>query len=492
MKIRTKLFLLISTLIGAVVLALATAVATVQRKALEAESQRRLQAVTDGVTRLAQESLDKSDPLMVLSYLMYLRGEHPELAYAAVTLRGHTSELGADDGGLLYWTANVVGRHPVKYTVTTVSAASNPSDSLSFSTSGVSLSLPGSAVVSVEEGKRTESLGLKLGFVRAALDAETDAAFQPLARRTAAVAGVFLALGWLGALTLSKMITSPLLALTAAAGAIKKGDLDARVAVTTKDEIGVLSERFNEMTAHLKQFTQFREDLLHTLTHELNTPLGGLKGYLELWQDRKLPPEGPERDEIAQTMSAAVLRMEHSLGSALRLFRAGAGGGVAASRKTVVWIDDLLREAGMLFAPVAKAKNVTLELPPDNVTKGLYGDEELLRQIVFNLISNALKYTSDGGRVHVSLTGDAACVRLQVQDNGLGIRASDLPHLFTKFYRSDEGERRVRIPGTGLGLNIALKAAQAHGGTITVSSELRRGSVFTVTLPKSGTTKEAA
>ena len=189
-------------------------------------------------------------------------------------------------------------------------------------------------------------------------------------------------------------------------------------------------------------------------------------------------------------MSAAVLRMEHSLGNALRHFRAG--GNVTTETRSMVWIDDLLREASVLFAPIARAKNVALELPAEDVTIGVYGDEELLRQIVVNLISNALKYTPDGGQVRLKLSADKRNTYIRVADTGRGIRAEDQPHLFTKFYRTDEGSRHERIPGTGLGLSIALKAAQAHGGTIAVQSQIGHGSVFTVSLPKTAPSQEAA
>jgi histidine kinase len=181
-------------------------------------------------------------------------------------------------------------------------------------------------------------------------------------------------------------------------------------------------------------------------------------------------------------MSAAVLRMEHSLLNAIGLFRRGPH--TAVERKRLVWIDDVLRETFQIFAPVVRAKRIELELPSFETTKCLFADDELLRRIVVNLVSNALKYTPNGGRVRVGLESDGSQVRFWVSDTGRGIQASDLPHLFTKFYRGEPGQRRERIPGSGLGLNIAQKAARSLGGEITVTSEPGQGSVFTGTFPK--------
>ncbi len=436
MTIRAKLSLTISALIGAVVLAVALSISAAQRSALEAQ---RLQGLTDGIERLSREALDNHDPLLVLSYLLYLQKEHPELAYASVTINGHPAMLGVKRPGLAFWSGKAGPRG---------------------------------------------ALDATLGFDRRLLDDEVARALGPLTRRTAMIAGLFMVLGWLAAFLIARRITGPLTALAAAADAVGKGDLDAVVPQAGDDEVGALTASFNVMTAHLKDSIRFREDLLYTLTHELNTPLGGLKGYIELWQDGKSAPEGPERDEILQTMSAAVLRMEHSLENALGLFRHGRA--YAARHKGLVWIDDVLREVCRLFAPAARSRKIELEQPPIDVTKGLIADDEQLRQIVVNLVSNALKYTPDGGRVRIGLESDDAQVRFWVSDTGRGIEPEDIPHLFTQFYRGKPGERAERIPGSGLGLNIAQKAARSLGGEITVRSEPGQGSVFTVTFPKNG------
>lgn len=446
MKIRTRYTVMTALLIGSVVACIGLTVTRSQRSVLESQSHERLQALSEGVARLAQESLDTHDQLMLVDYLMYLKKDHPELAYAAVTRDGHTSSIGEMGPGLFFWSQNLAAKHHAKNAV-------------------------------------PESLEVKLGYVTGLLDDEVAKQLEPMVQQTAALAALFMVLGMLGAYSLGGLLTAPIVALTAAVNQIKGGHLDVSVSASSKDEVGALAGRFNEMTGRIRELLQGREDILHTLTHELNTPLSGLKGYLELWQDRALPAQGQERQEVLATMMAAVLRMENSLGDALRLFREEAQSSGASMK--VVWINDLFRQICVLFAPVAQSKRIAIEVPPPTQVECLCADDDLLRKVVMNLVSNAFKYTPDGGRVILGLDGTPTHVRFWVSDTGYGIKPEDLPHLFTKFYRSGPGtENRQRIPGTGLGLSIADKAVKALGGRIVVDSTVGKGTTFTVVIPR--------
>lgn len=480
MTIRTRYSLLTAGLIGAVVAAIALSTARTQRAVLEQQSRERLDAVGQGVARLAQESVQSQDRFMLLSYLLYLQRENPELSYAAVSLRGHTARIGDDGPGLVYWSRAVSAARPVRYVVTAYPKNGAPSSRLSVSTAGVALSVTGNADVQVSQQGQSETVGLKLGFSKALLDAELARALRPLYERTLGIAGAFMLLGFAGAFSLGKLLTAPLTAFTAAVGAVGEGNLDVSVEAGRGDEIGALARRFNEMTGRIRELLRFREDVLHTLTHELNTPLSGLKGYLELWQERGLPAEGVKREEVLRTMTAAVLRMEDSLGGALKLF-SPAGKGLPAERR-LVWLDDAARDAATLFAPVARSKGVAIVLPPPESVECVFADEELVRRIVGNLVSNAVKYTPKGGTVTVSLESRGELAALSVRDTGRGIAPEDLPHIFTKFYRA--GAAGERIPGSGLGLTIAQRAAEALGGKLSVQSLLGQGSVFTVVIPR--------
>lgn len=485
MKIRTKYALMTAALIGSVVAAITVTVTKVQRQTLEADSRERLETLMEGVERLALESVEGRDELMVVRYLMFLQKERPELVHAAITRRGHTSNVGAARGGLVYLSRTIAKKRPVTYTVTAYPTEANPAENISVSTSGVSLNVAGNSLVRIDEGQKPETFNVKIGFLKAKLDADLNRALEPLFRRTLAVAGFFMALGLVGSVSIAKLITTPLMALTAAVGQIENGRLDVSVSVDRKDEVGALARRFNGMTAHIKELLEFREDILHTLTHELNTPLGGLKGYLELWQDRKLPAEPAAREQVVETMMAAVMRMENSLGNALRLFKSDSGKSMSGA-KSVVWVDEVFTEMRTLYAPVAHSKNITIHDLPHDAVAFLCADPEVVRQIVNNLISNALKYTPDGGEIRLGLRDAEGRVDFWVSDTGYGIAEADIPHLFTKFYRShDKGQGAQRIPGTGLGLNIVAKAVAELSGQIKVESQLGQGSTFYVSIPRS-------
>lgn len=446
MTIRTRTSLITAGLIGAVVASVALTVARTQRGVLEAQSRQRLEDVGEGVARVAKESIDDQDRFMLLSYFMYLRREHPELVYAAVSRDGHTARIGEEAPGLVYWS-------------TAVSAAP--------------LTRPGA---------RPQTEGIKLGFSRAALDAGMARALRDLYGRLLAIALLFMALGLAAAYATARLLTAPLTTLTAAVNAVGEGRFDVSVEAARSDEIGVLARRFNEMTARIRELVAFREDVLHTLTHEINTPLGALKGYLELWQERGLPESARKRDDVLQTMSSAVLRMESSLGSALEMFKPG--GKAQAGPRKLVWLDGVAREVCTLFASVARSRRITLALPPPEAVECVYADDEPVRRIVTNLVSNALKYSPEGSTVTLSLGSDEKLAYLKVADQGRGIPAEDLSRIFTKFYRAGaEGEQR-RVAGSGLGLMIAQRAAQALGGTLSVESEVGKGSVFTVEIPR--------
>ena len=440
MKLKIKYALITAGLIVSVVASMAVMVVNIQRRALREQAGARLDAIMVGVTRLAQESIKGKDELMVLSYLDFLLNEHPELAAASVVYRGHTSRVGSEGPDLMVLTA----------------AVGSP-----------------------------QAITVNLSFRKKILDADLDRELRPLIQKTLAAAVVFIALGMLGAAGIAQLLTRSIVSLTNAVVEVGHGNLDVSVDIRRSDEVGTLAQRFNAMIISLKEFTQFREDILHTLTHELNTPLSGLKGYLELWFSRELPEDDAERQDILQTMIAAVLRMENSLGNALQLFRASSGQEAFEPLKTV-WVESIFNDVCTLFMPVARSKKIILHPLPPDAAGFLHAEEVPLRQIVTNLISNALKFTPDGGEIRLGLTDTPHELCFWVSDTGYGIPAQDIPHLFTKFYRAEAGRSGAKqIPGTGLGLHITKKAVDMLGGQIRVESVVGKGSTFLVSVTKS-------
>ena len=427
MRIRVKYQVITAVLIISVVASIAALVIHTQGSALRAQAMKRLEAVVEGAERISKEAFDASDRLMAVSYLMMLRRQYPELAFVSVRSGATDIRLGEEDGGLLFLERTARGR----------------------------------AEGEAAPGAANREVFLRFGFVREAIEAEVQSTLEPLIFRTAAIAGVFLALGLFLNFLVARLLTGPVEALAAATARVAEGKMDFSVPVRSRDELGTLTAAFNTMTAKLKELLETREDMLHTLTHEINTPLNGLKAYLELWEDGKLPGEA-ERKRVLDTMMTSVVRMETSLGNALALFR-GEHVKPDIYAKPIL-VDEIVRQSLSMFARVAAEKNLKV-FPLSAHAVCLIAPEEPVRQIVMNLISNAVKYTPEGGQIRVGLNDATDEVRLQVTNTGFGIPKEDIPHLFTKFFRSSADRARgARIPGTGLGLNIVKKAeiGRAH------------------------------
>lgn len=488
MRIRTKHQLITAALIASVVVSIAAMVIRTQRSMLRGQSMQRLGALMEGAARIAKESFDSRDRLMAISYLKFLQKEHPELAFASVSYGGHVSNIGEESDGLIYMESSTFpAGKPVRYTISAYPSPSGAaSGDLQVSTSGVSLSVTGKATVAVDEPPAALGVSVRLGFVKRMIDEEVERALGPLIRWTAGIAGGFLLLSFFINAWVAKLLTGPIEMLAQATGLLAAGRLDVQVPVRTRDEVGALTQSFNSMTGRLKELVESREDILHTLTHEINTPLNGLKGYLELWQDDKLPQDAEQKKHVIDTMIVAVLRMETSLGNALSLFRSESKP-LAKEELRPVQVDEIFAQTLTMFAPMAKEKNMKI-VPLHKAIKGsITAPEELIKQIVVNLVSNAIKYAQDGGQLRVGLHDNPKELMFFVSNTGRGIPPEDIPHLFTKFYRS--GKDRAsgkRIPGTGLGLNIVRRAVKALNGHVFVTSKVGEKTVFLVRLPKEG------
>jgi two-component system, NtrC family, sensor histidine kinase KinB len=229
---------------------------------------------------------------------------------------------------------------------------------------------------------------------------------------------------------------------------------------------------------HLRDQEARREHLVATLSHELGTPLTSQHVALGLLDRHRVPLDGEER-RLVETAREDIARLQDVAGRLL---------GVAHSRATSITLErgsvdlrELLAQVVKLFAPQARDKAVALDsLVPDTDLR-VAGDRTKLGWALSNLLANALRYTPRGGRVQVTATSDASVVRVSVSDTGPGIPPDQRDRIFERFEQSaDGGELGV----AGLGLAIVRDIVQAHGGRITLDSQLGRGSCFTVELPR--------
>jgi signal transduction histidine kinase len=254
-------------------------------------------------------------------------------------------------------------------------------------------------------------------------------------------------------------------------------DLGRRLeAPSQQDEVGRLSATFNEMLGRLDALFHAQQNLVADVSHELRTPLTTIQGNLDLLRRGALE-DSPARGEAIRAIESDINAMSRLVADLLLLAQADAG---VKLELHPVELDTLLldvyRQAQTL------SQGVRVKLGAEDQAQ-VMGDPDRLRQLLLNLVDNALKYTPNGGEVTLSLQREAEWVRVSVSDTGIGIAPEDIPHIFERFYRSDKARTRGSRAGTGLGLAIAKWIAEAHGGRIAVESQPGNGSAFTVWLP---------
>jgi signal transduction histidine kinase len=223
-----------------------------------------------------------------------------------------------------------------------------------------------------------------------------------------------------------------------------------------------------------------KTEFVATVSHELRTPMASISGYIELLQDG----EGGSLTDDQRLFVEAIRRNSDRLTALANdlLTLSSLESGRFVHDQVGVDLDDVVRAAHTALMPLISSRDlvVTFEIPPEPVR--VHGDARALESVVSNLVSNALKFTEDGGwvRCAVRAVGDQAV--LEVSDNGLGIPEAEQRDLFTRFFRSSTAQERA-IQGTGLGLTIVDAIVQSHGGDIAVVSRHLGGSTFTVNLP---------
>jgi len=275
---------------------------------------------------------------------------------------------------------------------------------------------------------------------------------------------------------LSRRMTAPIGVLAESARRLGRGDLSQRVKLQGKGEVGMLAQAFNSMAADLEHAEQLRRNLVADVAHELRTPLSNIQGYLEAIRDRVMKPNAAtihSLNEEAALLSRLVNELQElSLAEAGELKLVYQAEGVAK----------LIKEAVTPWQPKVSAKEISLSLDlPDNLPL-VNIDWQRVNQVLHNLLENAVAYTRKGGTINVAAVTQEGWVEVSVSDTGEGIPAEDLPHIFERFYRVDKSRARA-TGGSGLGLTIAKRLVEAHGGKITVQSELGKGSRFSFTLP---------
>ncbi|BCB75194.1 HAMP domain-containing sensor histidine kinase [Phytohabitans flavus] len=270
-------------------------------------------------------------------------------------------------------------------------------------------------------------------------------------------------------------LVRPLHALIGAAQRMRDGDITARVRVTGRDEIARLATVFNDMSERRERLEQLRRAMVNDVAHEMRTPVSNIRGWLEAAQDGVATAD----QRLISSLLEEALLLQHVIDDLRDL--AAADAGELWLHPQQVYLADLVDQ--VVDAHRAQADQVGVTLTPrTDRDQELYADPVRLRQAVGNLVTNAIRHTPAGGAVTIAAHPDGAGATIAVTDTGSGISAEDLPHVFERFWRAEKSRSR-QTGGSGLGLSIVRKLVEAHGGTITATSTLGKGSTFTLHLP---------
>jgi len=299
------------------------------------------------------------------------------------------------------------------------------------------------------------------------------------------VPGVIVMAG-LGGWFLAHKSLDPMVAMSERARLIGAGNLDQRLPVANpRDELGQLAVTFNQLLARLDEAFEQQQRFMTDASHELRTPLSVMHTTADVTLEQQHRDESEYRDAL-RVIDEQTRRLTRIVEDMFTLARADAGR--YRLRKSRFYLDELIEETARAAGILASGKSVSIDVSnsPDSL---FYGDEDLLRQMLLNLLDNAIKHTPSVGLIRIALTNDQQKYFVRVTDSGSGVPADAKPHIFKRFFRADKSRSRSekgRGSGAGLGLAIALWIAEAHQGRLELAASDASGSTFLATLPTNG------
>jgi signal transduction histidine kinase len=340
-----------------------------------------------------------------------------------------------------------------------------------------------------ETGVLVSNADQLVGIVQSAtanLIAQNQAAYLNAQHLVIGVAAGSVVLALVLGLALSRSLTGPIRTMDTRLAAIAAGDFSGHVDVPNRDELGTLAANLNRMNDQLGRLyreletaSRHKSEFLANMSHELRTPLNAVIGFSEVLQDRLFGDLNDKQAEYVADIHTSGRHLLTLINDILDLSKIEAGRmelGVSSFA-----FADVLQTSVALLRERATRQGINLRLEVDPSIGVIEADERMLKQVLFNLLANAVKFTARSGHVDVTARGDGDEVLVSVRDDGIGIAAADQARIFEEF--EQVGRAHVQ-EGTGLGLALSRRFVELHGGRLWVVSEPGRGSTFTFTLPR--------
>ncbi len=293
---------------------------------------------------------------------------------------------------------------------------------------------------------------------------------------------------------LRNSINKPIQILHQGTRRLARGDQYYRVSIEGDDEFGQLGDAFNRMGDRVTQLindaqsaNRLKSEFLATISHELRTPLNGIIGFTEALRENWVGPLTAKQQEYMGHISDNAGHLLNLINEVLDMSKIEAGKMELQPQR--IDVDSFFSKSLHVVQELDRSKNIMLSFENRSHVPTIIADPTRVTEIMNNLLSNAIKFTPDGGNVKVVLKQKGDKLSVSVIDTGIGIRSEGIDKLFLPFYQ-DEGAFDRQHEGTGLGLALTKKLVELHGGTISVDSELGKGSTFTFTLPLGQATKK--
>lgn len=328
----------------------------------------------------------------------------------------------------------------------------------------------------------------RIGMMRKVVNENLAGAMNDIKRIIGGVAIGAFVVGVFGAWVQAKQLIVPISSLVECAKAIGQGNLDTRIDFNRGDEIGTLAKEFNEMAIKLKELDQLKDDFVSSVSHELRSPLSAISGYVELLSSKPLEQIMPEkRSKAFGIIRESTLRLAKFINDILDMAKIKAGR--IDLHKQAFDVRAAIEELFGLFMPLFEKKRIEAKVDVPITLAPVLADGEKIKQVLTNLISNAIKFTPENGKIAIVAKEVERLVAISVSDTGIGIPKEYHHEIFERFKQvRGPREKAISAKGTGLGLAIAKGIVEAHSGKIWVESEPDKGSVFHFTLPRTAAT----
>ncbi|MGH7652059.1 MAG: sensor histidine kinase [Gemmatimonadaceae bacterium] len=337
------------------------------------------------------------------------------------------------------------------------------------------------AIASVDSALAASAATLRSRTRQRVVDATTETLNAE--RLTAGALPVALLIAFLIGLWLLRSVSKPVHELEKGMRAVAEGDLSHELEIkpNENEEFGRLAASYQAMARQLAELERLRAEFVSVASHELKTPINVIIGYLELLQEGIYGELPKSQKDVLQTITKQANTLTRLVKRLLDISRFEASGGKLDVRE--VDLQKFLTTLESSFSVLANQRDISFSVNHgENLPRKVYWDEDRINEVLGNLLSNAFKFTERGGKVTLRVGAEDNKVTITVIDTGAGISPEQLPHIFDKFYQADN-QAQAATKGTGLGLAIAKEIVEAHGGRITVQSEVGKGTTFVVVLP---------